>query len=107
MNGKMEITKRRQEAFRAASSGKLKLTDEERARWTPFLHSTFQAIGPDVWPMLSNGRGRIAEIIEMTLDANRMQMFSDITPEEEGVLCGLWIKKDRATMKWLRKELNY
>lgn len=103
----VRITDRRQAAARAAREGKLKLTEEEKTRWEPFLHQTFQAIGPDVMPMLSNGRGRKAEIIEVTLDANRMQMFSDITPEEEGVLCGLWIKPDRATLKWLRKVLNY
>jgi hypothetical protein len=99
--------KGRVRSFRAASLGKVKLTEEEKARWTPFLRETFQAIAPDVLPMISDGRGRIAEIIEVTLDANRMQMFSDITPEEEGVLCGLWINRDRATMEWLRNTMNY
>lgn len=36
-----------------------------------------------------------------------MLSFSDITPEEEGVLTGLWCNRDRATMKWLRATLNY
>jgi hypothetical protein len=104
---KPQITKGRVKAFRAASLGKMKLTDEEKARWTPMLHQTWQAIAPDAAHMVSEGRGRIAEIIELCLDANRMQSFSDITPEEEGVLCGLWIGRDPRTMEWLRNTLNY
>jgi len=101
------ITARRALAFKAATDGQLKLTEEEKARWEPFLHHTWQAIGPDAEQFVSKGRGRIAGIIELCLDANRMTTFSNITPEEEGVLCGLWVKKDRKTMQWLRKTLNY
>jgi hypothetical protein len=31
---------------------KHKLTIEEKERWAPFLHDTFQAIAPDVLPIL-------------------------------------------------------
>jgi hypothetical protein len=97
----------RRDTFRAACDGKLKLTDEEKVRWGQFLHQCWGAIAPDAEQVVSRGRGRVAEIIEMTLDANRMTTFTKMTPEEEGVLCGLWIKKDRVTMKWLRQQLNY
>lgn len=89
---------------------KFKLTEEEKARWAPFLHDTFSAIAPDVLPILDEQfgkRGRRSGIIEMTLDANRMQMYSDITREEEKVLTTLWVDNDRNTMRWLREELNY
>ena len=102
-----QITDGRQRALRGALDGKLKLTEEEKARWAPMLHQTWQSIAPDAEEVVSKGRGRVGEIIEMCLDANRMQSFSEITPEEEGVLCGLWVKKDKATMAWLRSELNY
>ena len=104
---KPQITNGRQTAFQAACNGKLKITEEEKVRWAGFLHTTWSAIAPDADAMVSNGRGRVGEIIELCLDANRLQMFSNITPEEEGVLCGLWIKKDPTTMKWLRANLNF
>lgn len=104
----VQITDRRQQAFHAAHEGKLKLTEEEKERWTPMLHQTWNAIGYDAEELLPKGdRARRACIIEFCLDANRMQTFSDITPEEEGVLCGLWVKNDPKTMKWLRATLNY
>jgi hypothetical protein len=98
---------RRYAAATAAREGKLKITPEEKERWAPFLHDIWNAIGPDAEPLISKGRSRKAEIIEMCLDANRPTSFSDMTPEEEGVLCGLWIKPDRETLRWLREELNY
>lgn len=102
------IINKRQEAFAAATSGKVKITEEEKKRWAPMLWQTWGAIAPDAEGMLSRGaRARQAEIIELCLDANRMTMFSDITPEEEGVLCGLWVSNDKPTMTWLRKTLNY
>jgi hypothetical protein len=104
---KVQVRGGRQFAFDAACSGKVKLTEEEKKRWAPMLHQTWGAIAPDAEAAVPQGRGRVACIIECCLDANRMQMFSDITPEEEGVLCGLWIKNDRSTLRWLREQLNY
>ncbi len=101
------IINKRQEAFAAASAGKLKITEEEKTRWASFLGQAWGAIAYDAEELLPKRKGRIACIIELCLDANRMTSFTAMTPEEEGVLCGLWIGNDPKTMKWLREKLNY
>lgn len=104
-----QVTDLRMVAFNAASSGQLKITEEEKARWAPMLHQCASYILDDVGEefLPKRGRKRIDCIIEVTLDANRMTSMTTMTPEEEGVLCGLWVSNDRATLSWLRKELNY
>jgi hypothetical protein len=89
------------------ADGRWRLTDEEKARWAPFLHMVWRSIGPDAEPLLPKGRNRQACLIEMCIDANRPTQFSDITREEEKVLGRLWARYDRATMQWLRATLNY
>ena len=82
-----------------------KLTDEQKAKFGPMLQNTWQAIGPDAEPLLSRGRGRQGELIEMTIDANRPEMYGGMSSEDYKILSASW--RDCDTMKWLRKVLNY
>lgn len=86
---------------------KLKITPEEKARWTAMLQNTWSAIGHDAEPGLERGRQRVPCIIEMTLDANRPEEWGDMTSEEYETLCDLYSRRDQETMRWLRAVLNY
>ena len=82
----------------------LPLTIEEKARWEPMLHKTWSDIAPDAEPFLSK-RGRKAEIVELVVDANRVQMFGGMTDEEYAFLSAIYSKP--TTQRWLKSVLNY
>lgn len=93
----------------------LTITLEEKERWESFLHSTWYAIGSDVKFAFKQSGDKLTRdcIIEMTLDANRLLMYSDITKEEERVLCeaaygyGRFNRVPPGFKKWLKETLNY
>lgn len=78
-----------------------KLTDEQKARFKPMLKQTWEAIADD----LMGQRFKRAEIVELTCDANRPQMFGGMSGEEYDTLCRAYDHPD--TQKWLRSILNY
>jgi len=87
-----------------------RLTPEEKERWGPMLRETWSAIAPDAEPIFAEygtPGGRINNIMEMVIDADRPNYFGGMTYEENRVLGRLWVNRDRATIRWLRKELNY
>lgn len=99
----------RAKAYRAkyAILNALPLTDEEKKRWVPFLHATWSAIAGDVAQCCAESGQRMTKdvIVEMTIDANRPEMFSGMTHDEYEFLC---VASHRpAVQRWLRKELNY
>jgi hypothetical protein len=89
----------------------LKITNEEKDRWAAFLRQTWQAIESVMQE--SKQKLTIEIIVECVLDANRMQMYSNITPEEEKVLCeayyahGMFKRSPPGFKKWVREILNY
>lgn len=82
-----------------------KLTDEQKARFAPILKDVWQGIAPDCEAMLSEGRGRVGEIIEITCDADRPVTNGGMTPEDYKALQEAYHHRD--TKKWLRTVLNY
>ena len=82
-----------------------KLTPEQKARFAPMLHATWQAIGPDASPALSRGRSRQAELIEITCDANHPETYGGMSHTEYQELCSAYRHRD--TQRWLREVLNY
>jgi hypothetical protein len=86
---------------------KLPLTDEEKARWEPMLHTTWHTIGGDVEQAMREQGARLTKaiIVESVCDANYVQMYGGMTDEEYEFLCNVY---DRPTVKrWLYKVLNY
>lgn len=77
----------------------MKLTNEEKARFSPMLRETYEAIAYDVY---CNG---VEEIIEVTCDANHPEIYGGMTHEEYNALCQAYTDPD--TQQWLRKILNY
>lgn len=81
-----------------------KLTDEEKHRFAPMLQRTFDAIGPDC-ASIDGWRGTKAEIIEVTIDADRPITFGGMSSSEYQRLCDAY--RDPNTQRWLRRVLNY
>jgi hypothetical protein len=82
-------------------------TAEEKARWAPMLHATWQTIGGDAEHAMQEAGQRLTKaiIVEFVVDANRVQEFGGMTDDEYAFLCAVY---DRPTVKrWLYKELNY
>lgn len=86
------------------STAPTKLTDEQKQRLAPLLRATWQGIGPDAEPMLSRGRSRQAELIEMVCDANRPEQYG-MSHDDYTLLCSAYAHRD--TKRWLRQVLNY
>jgi hypothetical protein len=86
---------------------KLPLTAEEKARWEPMLHTTWQAIGGDAEQAMHDCGGRLTKaiIVEYVIDANRVQHFGGMTNEEYDYLCQIADKP--AVKRWLYQVLNY
>lgn len=82
----------------------IKLTDEQKARFAPMLQQTWGAIAPDC-NFISNGRGRVGEIIEMVCDANLPEMYGGMSKQDYKILGEAYHHRD--TQKWLRQILNY
>lgn len=76
-----------------------KLTAEEKARWAPMLCATYEAIASD-----ANCDG-VDEIIDVTCDANRPEIYGEMTRAEYNELCRCYHDPD--TQAWLKKVLNY
>lgn len=92
---------------RILALAKLPLTIEEKNRWEPMLHDTWQAIGSDVEQAMKEDRQKLTRsiIVECVLDANRVQMYGDMTDEEYAFLC---VCSHRSSVaRWLRATLNY
>lgn len=106
---KMSV-KRRVAYYRARgrAMSDLPLTNEEKARWAPMLHTTWEAIGADVEALYSEpGNGRLTKggIVEMVCDANRIEMYGGMTHDEYEFLVAVYSRP--ATKRWLYKEMNY
>lgn len=82
-----------------------KLTNEQKERFAPLLHATWQGIAPDCEAMLSKGRSRVGEIVEITCDADHPVTNGGMTPEDYKALLEAYRHRD--TKKWLRQILNY
>lgn len=92
---------------RRAALEALPLTAEEKERWAPMLHATWQAIGYDVMQVMGETGQKLtkAVIAEFVCDANRVQQFGGMTDAEYDFLSAVY---DRPAVKrWLYKELNY
>lgn len=94
-------------AYRArrAALDMLPFTDEEKSRWTPMLQDTWSAIGSDAEASMEGQRMTKAVIVEMTIDANRPEMFGGMTHDEYEFLC--IISHRPVGKRWLYKILNY
>ena len=85
----------------------LPFTEEEKKRWSPMFHQTWQAIGGDVEQSFQEGRLKLtrAAIAEVVCDANYVQMYGGMTDEEYEFVCAIGDKP--SFTKWIRKEMNY
>jgi hypothetical protein len=79
---------------------KMLLTHEEKARWGPMLHETWQAIAAD----MEGQRLTRAMLVETVCDANRPMMFGGMTQEEYDFLMVQYTR--RAGKVWINKELG-
>lgn len=84
---------------------KLPLTKEEKARWAPMLHETWNAIAYDAMEASQGMKLTKGLITEYVCDANRVQTFGGMTDEEYAFLCVVWSRP--SGKRWLYSELNY
>lgn len=86
---------------------RVKLTLEQRQKFTPLLQRTWAAIAADCEEHIPRvgGRGRLRHIIEITCDANRPMDYGPMSKEDYEQLTLAYHRKD--TQKWLREILNY
>ncbi len=87
---------------------RMPLTAEEKARWEPMLHDTWQAIGNDIEQAFADGQsGKLtrAVIVEVVCDANYLEMYGNMTHDEYEFL-GVVYRRP-AVQKWLKTVLNY
>lgn len=82
-----------------------KLTEDQKKKFAPMLHATWQAIASDAEAAISSGRSRTGEIVEMTCDADMPVTYGGMSREDYEALISAYRHPD--TQKWLRATLNY
>ena len=73
------------------------------------LENTWQAIGSDVMEMAGTSSITKSEVIEMVLDANRVEMYGDLEPEILDIWVNLGIEECRkiADKAFIYKHYGY
>jgi hypothetical protein len=80
-------------------------TEEEQKILEPILVRTWQYIASDAEEGLPKGRGRVAGIVELCIDADRPVTCGGATREQHELLTKHW--RHPTNQGWLRKTLNY
>jgi len=76
------------------------LSDEDKERMDPYLHRTWQGIGPDAQQFVSS----VSDIVELVCDADRPCDYG-MSRVDYKLLCRAYNHAD--TQAWLHKVLNY
>lgn len=73
-------------------------------RFIRAMRDTWQAIASDAEELLpKRGKERTECIVELIIDANRVQMYGGLNDEEYKVLCNQY----RAGMPWIMEEFAH